>query len=173
VSTGEAEQKKECDHETSFCSNVSGGLCRWIYSWLCTRRRWARCWLCTRRRGARCWLWQRIWSWRLWGTADARLPKPDSGSARGPRGGTHHQRSVVTACLPRPDRDRAVDEAAAALKNSSPQCAISEQTFRRVANLFVRQSVSVERAADFAASRRDLTTRPLSQRPGGSARAAA
>src|ERR1700686_551087 len=114
MSTGEAEQKKECDHETSFCSNVGGGLCRWIYSWLCTRRR-----------GARCWLWQRIWSWRLWGPADARLAKPDSGPARGTRGGTHHQWSVVTACLPRPDRDRAVDEAAAALKKSSTRCAIS------------------------------------------------
>jgi Repeat of Unknown Function (DUF347) len=47
-------RRREYNHATSFCSGVSGRLCRWVYSWICTWRLCARCWLCPR-----------IWSWRL------------------------------------------------------------------------------------------------------------
>jgi hypothetical protein len=36
----EAEQKKERDHETCFCSSVSGGLRLGTYSEFCPRRLW-------------------------------------------------------------------------------------------------------------------------------------
>jgi len=79
------------DHETRFCGNVGGGgLRRRIYSRLCPRGLWA---------------WRRVCEpWRLraqsyhspgiTSAADARLPKPDSGPARGTFAAARHQRAV-------------------------------------------------------------------------------
>ena len=39
-------------------------------------------------------------------TPQAPLEKPDSGPALGSRAGTHHQRAVITARVPGPDRNR-------------------------------------------------------------------
>lgn len=79
------------DHETRFCGNVGGGgLRRRIYSRLCPRGLWA---------------WRRVCEpWRLraqsyhspgiTSAADARLPKPDSGPARGTCAAARHQRTL-------------------------------------------------------------------------------
>src|SRR5215831_8926715 len=40
--------------------------------------------------------------------APGAVGKPDSGPALGSRAGTHHQRAVVTARIPGPDRNRAM-----------------------------------------------------------------
>jgi hypothetical protein len=84
---------RKSDHETRFCGGAGGGLRRRIYSRLCPWRRWTWWRLCPP-----------IWSWRLRaqsydssriaGTADARLPKPDSGPACGTCAGARHQRAV-------------------------------------------------------------------------------
>src|SRR5262245_1921155 len=79
------------DHETRFCGNVGGGgLRRRIYSRLCPRGLWA---------------WRRVCEpWRLraqsyhspgiTSAADACLPKPDSGPARGTFAAARDQRAV-------------------------------------------------------------------------------
>ena len=41
-------------------------------------------------------------------TPQAPLEKPDSGPALGSRAGTHHQRAVITARVPGPNRNRAM-----------------------------------------------------------------
>src|SRR5215472_291216 len=78
------------DHETRFCGNVGGGgLRRRVYSRLCPRGLWAR------RRVCEAWRLraQSYHSPGLTSAADARLPKPDSGSARGTYAAARHQRA--------------------------------------------------------------------------------
>src|SRR5262249_15587881 len=79
------------DHETRFCGNVGGGgLRRRIYSRLCPRRLWAWRRVCEPRRLRA----QSYHSPGITSAADARLPKPDSGPARGTFAAPRHQRAV-------------------------------------------------------------------------------
>jgi hypothetical protein len=121
-------RRREYNHATSFCSGVSGRLCRWVYSWICTWRLCARCWLCPR-----------IWSWRLcarsYDSLRATEPagavrKPDSIPALGRPAGTHHQRADVTACVSRPDGNRRI-RAECSLQSSHRCSGIGPAAFAR------------------------------------------
>ena len=98
----EAHQQEESNHEASFCSGVSGGLCRRFYFWFCPRRHGALL---------------RRWSRRPWGqscfsyepsAADDSLRKPESGPARVTLAGTHYQWADVPARVPGDDWNRGI-----------------------------------------------------------------
>jgi hypothetical protein len=95
---GTAEQNKECDHATFFCSGIGGDLRRRIYAQLCTRRHWPRGWswrICA----------ESYDSFRRAGSAGAGHGEPDSRPAGATCGGTRHQRTDLTTRFPGLDRN--------------------------------------------------------------------